>query len=105
MKEGKNEMPDKIAKVTAVSIDIIYILGGLFAIFSLIGTIVSGYAFFIVKTLYNKIDEIKETLKYENSVHKELFDKVNTLSGKIIRIEADSLNLRRDHDKNHGGKK
>lgn len=97
-------MPEKITKITTVSIDIVYIIGGVFAVFTLIGSIVSGYAFFIVKNLYKKIEDFKDNLKYENSVHKELFNKVNDTAIKVAKIETDLENLRHDHDKNHGGK-
>lgn len=98
-------MPEKITKVTTIAIDFVYIVGGFFAVFTLIGTIVSGYAWFIVKTLYREIEDLKEKLKYENSVHKELFGKVNASAIKVAKVETDLSNLRNEHDKNHGGKK
>ena len=103
-------MPEKITNISNVSVSVLYIVGGLFSLFSLIGVIVSSYAFFIVKTLLSKIndikgnvsdenDEIKEMIKHDRTMHDEHYDFEKITGRDISEIKTDLKNIKENHEK------
>jgi len=107
-------MSGNVTNINDVSISIIYVIGGLFTLFAIIGTIVSSYAFFVVKSVREKMDDIKETSKQKDvdlekilnsheGTHVKLFDKANGNTERIAKVETNLSNLRTEHHRNHSG--
>lgn len=80
-------MPEKITNIANTSINTIYVVGGIFTFISLLGTVVSSYAWFVIRTLQKKIDEIKSSLKKDD-------DRIDVHGERLASIETDLKNLR-----------
>ena len=91
-------MPEKITNIASTSINTIYVIGGVFTFISVIGTLVSSYAWFVIRTLQKKIDEIKDSLKSDDN-------EIDSHSERLASIEKDVENLRDEvnfiHSKNY----
>jgi len=81
-------MPEKITNIANTTISIIYVAGGLLALFSLIGGIASSYAIFVIRTFNKKFKEIKESLKKDDDKMDKILEKVSSNAERIAKIEG-----------------
>ena len=105
-------MSEQIATSSSSFSNFLSIIGIIISIFTIFGSIIASYAFFIVRSLNSKMIELKENLKEDiletkreieksMAMHEEHYAQHNRNVRDLVELQANFKNLKDFHDKVH----
>lgn len=112
-------MPEQITKDSHITVSIVFIIGTVITILNIIGGILASYFFFVIRTLNNKIielkahikdkfreeekkiDDMKESLKNQRGMHEDHYVNDHLIELDMREVKTNLNNLIKDHERKY----